>query len=257
MKTITSFSTARLRTEEDFGFQKLIEAETQYLPLSGSSSGGDEGEGGSPLAAAAPTPLDTAAGNFKTALKAFDEALKASASNPATAAATAADEARDASWRGINGYLSAMTAHPTADVAAQAAEAKALFSKYGDPTKLAQTEESGILHNLLQDLDALAAEKRTALALDVWIGDLRSKEEAFLAAAAQRTEQEAARQTGIVKETRSAADAAYRSLTDTVNACALLEGDAKYATFIDHANALIDRQKAILKARTTKAAKKE
>lgn len=257
MKTITSFSPTRLRTEEDFGFQKLVESETQYLPLTGSPAGGDDDEGGSPLAASAPTPLDTAADNFKTALNAFDEALKASATNPATAATTAADEARDASWRGINGYVSAMTAHPTAVVAAQAAEAKALFAKYGDPTKLAQTEESGILHNLLQDLDALSAETRTALALDVWISDLRSKEEAFLDAAAQRTEQEAARQTGIVKETRSAADDAYRSLTDTVNACALIEGDAKYATFIDHMNALIDRQKAILKSRSTKAAKKE
>ena len=33
-------------------------------------------------------------------------------------------------------------------------------------------------------------------------------------------------------------------------------GDAAYATFIDHMNALIDRQKAILKGRTTRNKKK-
>ena len=150
-----------------------------------------------------------------------------------------------------------MCAHPTADIAASATEAKSLFDKYGDPTKLAQTEESGVLHNLLQDLTAFDSAKRTSLNLDVWITDLQTKEDAFLAAAAQRTEEDAARQVGIVKETRTAADTAYRSLVDTVNALAMIEGDTEYATFIDHVNAVIDRQKAILKARQTNNAKKK
>ena len=42
-----------------------------------------------------------------------------------------------------------------------------------------------------------------------------------------------------------------------VNVVAAYEGDAAYATFIDHMNALIDRQKAILKGRTTRNKKKE
>lgn len=150
-----------------------------------------------------------------------------------------------------------MCAHPTADIAASATEAKSLFDKYGDPTKLAQTEESGVLHNLLQDLTVFDSAKRTALNLDVWITDLQTKEDAFLTAAAQRTEADAARQVGIVKETRTAADAAYRSLVDTVNALAMIEGDAEYATFIDHVNALIDRQKGILKARKTRNEKED
>ena len=150
-----------------------------------------------------------------------------------------------------------MCSHPTADIANAASEAKSLFDKYGDPTSLAQTEESGVLHNLLQDLEAFDSAKRTSLALDVWITDLQAKEDAFLAAAAERTEADAARQVGIVKETRTAADAAYRSLVDTVNALAMINGDAAYATFIDHVNALIDRQKSILKARTTRAKKED
>lgn len=253
MKKITTFNLARLRTEEDFGFHKLIMAETVNLPQEESSDGPQIMS----LSRAASPILDNALSQFETAYNAFDAALKASAVNPATAATNAADEARDAAWRGANAYAKAMCAHPSADVAAQAAEAKSLFDKYGDPTSLAQTEESGILHNLLQDLNALDSGKRTALALDVWITDLQEKEEAFLAAAAQRTEEDAARQVGIVKETRAAADAAYRSLVDTVNALAIIEGDAEYATFIDHVNAMIDRQKAILKTRTTRAKNEE
>ncbi len=238
MKKIKNFGLTTLRVEECFGYLKQISAETENLP-------GEE----------SPAAQTTAVNAFESAYDAFDTALKASAVNPATATATDADEARDASWRGANNYLTAMCAHPTADIATAAAEAKSLFDKYGDPTKLAQTEESGVLHNLLQDLEAFDSAKRTTLNLDVWITDLQTKEDAFLAAAAQRTEADAARQVGIVKETRTAAEAAYRSLVDTVNALAMINGDTAYATFIDHVNAMIDRQKAISKARTTRAKK--
>lgn len=250
MKKIHSINLTRLRVEEDFGFMKLIEAETANLPLE------EERPGGLSVLATTDTVLSGAVNQFTTALTAFDAALKASTINPATVATDNADEARDRSWRGIYGYVGAMREYPDAATAGYAEEVRALFDKYGNPTKLAQTEESGVLHNLLQDLSALESEKRTALALDIWITDLQTKEEAFLAAAAVRTEETAARQTGIVKDTRTTTDAAYRSLVDTVNALAMLNGEADYATFIDHVNAIIDRQKVILKARQTNNAKK-
>ena len=240
MKKIKTISLTSLRVEEDFGFQKLVLAETENLPSEET-----------------PSVQTAAVTAFETSFNAFDTALKASATNPATASATDADVERDQSWRAANAYVKAMCSHPTADIANAASEAKSLFDKYGDPTSLAQTEESGVLHNLLQDLEAFDSAKRTSLALDVWITDLQAKEDAFLAAAAERTEADAARQVGIVKETRTAADAAYRSLVDTVNALAMINGDAAYATFIDHVNALIDRQKSILKARTTRAKKED
>ena len=252
MKKIKNYGVTTLHVEELFGYLKQVETETANLPI-----GEDERPGGLSVMAATDSVLETKVNEFTTAVDAFDDALKASATNPATATATATDDARDASWRGGNNYLTAMCAYPDAEIAAYAAEAKSLFDKYGDPTKLAQTEESGVLHNLLQDLEALDSSKRTALNLDVWITDLKTKENAFLAAAAQRTEADAARQVGIVKETRTAAETAYRSLVDTVNALAMINGDAEYATFIDHVNAMIERQKAISKARVTRAKKKE
>ena len=253
MKKIKNYGVTTLHVEELFGYLKQVETETANLPISEE----EERPGGLSVMAATDSVLETKVNEFTTAVDAFDDALKASATNPATATATATDDARDASWRGGNNYLTAMCAYPDAEIAAYAAEAKSLFDKYGDPTKLAQTEESGVLHNLLQDLEALDSSKRTALNLDVWITDLKTKENAFLAAAAERTEADAARQVGIVKETRTAAETAYRSLVDTVNALAMINGDAEYATFIDHVNAMIERQKAISKARVTRAKKKE
>ena len=223
MKKINTLNVKQLRTEECFGYLKQVLAETSNLPSEET-----------------PAAQTTAVNAFETAFDAFDTALKASAVNPATASATNADVERDQSWRGINAYVKAMCNHPTADIAATAAEAKSLFDKYSDPTSLAQTEESGVLHNLLQDLEAFDSGKRTSLNLDVWINDLQAKEEAFLAAAAQRTEADATRQVGIVKETRTAAETAYRSLVDTVNALAMINGE-----------------KAISKARSTRAKKED
>ena len=253
MKKILTLNVKQLRTEECFGYLKQVVAETANLPIQ------EETDSPSKLSTMSATDsiLETKVNSLTTSYNAFDDALKASSTNPTTATATATDDARDASWRGANNYAAAMCAHPDAEVAANAAEAKSLFDKYGDPTKLAQTEESGVLHNLLQDLEAFDASKRTSLNLDVWIADLKTKEEAFLAAATARTEADAARQVGIVKETRTAAEAAYRSLVDTVNALAMINGDTAYATFIDHVNAMIERQKAISKARTTRAKKDE
>ena len=182
MKQLSALNIARLRTEESFGYQKQVVAETANLPIGGE----EERPGGLSVMVATDSVLETKVNEFTTAVDAFDDALKASATNPATATATATDDARDASWRGSNNYLTAMCAHPDAEIAAYAAETKSLFDKYGDPTKLAQTEESGVLHNLLQDLEALDSSKRTALNLDVWITDLKTKENAFLAAAESR-----------------------------------------------------------------------
>ena len=62
---------------------------------------------------------------------------------------------------------------------------------------------------------------------------------------------------GIVKESRQAADAAYRSLAGLVNALAVVNGDEAYATFIDRVNVLIDRQKTVLKTRQTNGGRRK
>lgn len=251
---IKKFAVTPLRIEEDFGFLKQVQAEAKACFSGSDSESPDEisvlAEGH------ASSALNASLEVFNGAVDEFDAALKESASSPATKAASMADTERDLAWKGGNTYVRAMTAHPTEATRAVAFEVKALFDKYGDPTDKPQTEESGVLHNLLQDLQTVPAEKRTALALDVWISDLEEKEKAFLAAVQQRTSEQASRVVGIVKQSRQKADEAYGSLVDTVNALVLLEGEADYATFIDHMNVLIDRQKTVLKTRSTLNAKK-
>lgn len=162
MKKIKTISLSSLRTEEDFGFLKLIVTETANLPK-------EEGSGSSPA-------LTTKVSAFSSAVDAFDAALKDSVKSQCASIAAEADSARDASWRGLNNYLKAMTVHPDEEKRSLAVEMKGLCDKYGDPTSLPQTEESGILHNLLQDFDAYIEDVLRSVGADAWVNDLRTKE---------------------------------------------------------------------------------
>lgn len=179
MRTIKAFNLSPLHVEEDFGFLKQFHDEAVTL------RGGSGGDSESPdeIADEVNPVLDGQISAFETKLDAFDEALKSSSSLPSTALATDADVERDSAWRGANAYVKAMTEHPDVATATAAMEVKRLFDTYGDPTSLAQTEESGVLHNLIQDLKALDAEKVRLLALTPWINNLENKEKAFKEAA--------------------------------------------------------------------------
>lgn len=93
MKKILTLNIKQLRTEESFGYQKQVVAETANLPIGEETGTPSEIS----LLSATNPVLEAKVNEFTTAVDAFDDALKASATNPATATATATDDARDAS----------------------------------------------------------------------------------------------------------------------------------------------------------------
>lgn len=251
MKKVKTIGLTNLRTEENFGFQMDVKKlADELLPTTGSL----ETEG---LPESSVTLLTDVVEKHEAAVTDLDGALKDSASVPSGKLAAEAELERDSSWRGLNNYVKAMTAYPEGTLAEEALAAKALIDKYGDPTDKPQTEESGILHNLIQDLEAGKEESFPNLQADVWITDLKNKNQKFLDYSKTRTEEEAARQVGIVKEKTLLVNDAYRKLIETVNAMTLLHGEEKFAAFIDQMNVLIDRQKTVLKTRATVNANKK
>lgn len=261
MKKIQSFDNSRLRTEEDFGFQLAVKAEISTLPTNippepeedepvVQSTGSDSSEGWT-------TALGAAIDGFVAQLEAFDVALKESTKLASVADATLADEERDTAWSAANLYIRAMLGHPDASAVAAAEVLRALFLKYGNPVSLPRAEETGVLHNLIIDLEALDSATIEAAAFTSWLERLKVKATAYEEAARVQNAEEANRLVGVVKEARKASGEGYAKLVETVNAHVILFGDAPYATFIDRVNALIDKQKTNLKSRKTKAAKKK
>lgn len=254
MKKIKRFAISHLWVEEDFGFLQLVYKE---LPKMGYETGDEEDEPDLPsvqsvAAGTFKAGVDAKVAAFVAAFEKFDEALKDSEKLASSALVTKADDARDYAWRGVSNYLKAMTMHPDADVAAAAVEGEELVDKYGDPTNLSYTAESGTLHNFLQDLEAIPSEKRTLLGIDPWTARLRKENDAFLLAIQQKAEEKDAREVGVVKEARQEADEAYRAMVDTINVVANLEEGTTYDAFIGAVNQHIETQKTTLKSRATR-----
>ena len=251
MMQITSFKLGNLRIEEDFAFHQRIQQYAEELPTTGALIA----EG---LPETSVTFLTTGVDTHKTAVDGLDSALKASNTVPSAKRVTEADAARDFAWTGLYNYVKAMTAHPDESIAEAAKRALEILEKYGNPTAKPQLEESGILYNLLQELnEAKEAGDFNGLDIEPWLTRLENAETSFLNATDEKVQEEAAREVGLSKQARQAADDAYRKLVDIVNMLAAMHGDEKFATFIGNVNALVEQQRTKLKTRATNSAKKE
>ena len=254
MTKIKKFGLARLHVEEDFGFQQLVVLETPRLNLGTDDDGGGEdlpvvqSALDSPFAEALKTKVEA----FKTAHEKFDAALKDDTKLPSSAAVTQADEARDFAWRGLSNYVKVLLMHPTAEVVALATSTKDILDKYGNPIDLSQTEESGVIHNALQELEAISEENQEKMNIELWIGRLRTENDKFVQLVKQKAAEEAALHVGIIKQSRKEADNAYRSLVNLINMLVEAEGDEHYKDFIAVVNKHIEKQQKTLKNRESR-----
>ena len=254
MTKIKKLALTRLHVEEDFGFQQLVVLETPRLNLETDDDGGGEdlpvvqSALDSPFAEALKTKVEA----FKTAHEKFDAALKDDTKLPSSAAVTQADEARDFAWRGLSNYVKVLLMHPTAEVVALATSTKDILDKYGNPIDLSQTEESGVIHNALQELEAISEENQEKMNIELWIGRLRTENDKFVQLVKQKAAEEAALNVGIIKQSRKEADNAYRSLVNMINMLVEVEGDENYKDFIAVVNKHIEKQQKTLKNRESR-----
>ena len=239
MVQINNLDIKSLRNDEDFGFQSRVLALAVSLLTQ---------EADKPVVAA-----------YQTALTAFDEALKQTSKNSRTEAVAAADAEVDRLYTGMTLYLRSLTYHPTEGIRTAAESVLVIIDKYGKLTHLPYNQQYGALQNSMQELNALDGETLATLVLDDWLAALTDAVGTFQAARNSQTAEQSQYQVGLVKDTRTAADTAYKQFTASVNAFAIAFGEANYAGFISQMNVMIADIQAELKARKTRAenAKKE
>lgn len=203
---------------------------------------------------AAETTLTAAMGtvwtDFTAALNAFDDAYAQARKWAQTADLEGLDKQRDTA---LSAYLQALKAMMASPNAAKQLAAKLLTfirEKYSLNTSDEYMKETTAISQMIQEIEA-STEAQAALAttgLDDWFADLKQKNNAFLAKMNERTEAQAGQQKGIVRETRTACEAAYRNTVKLINAMAICEVPAGYSftAIIDLLNAEIDHYRQIL-----------
>lgn len=233
MVQIKALDISRLRNDEDFGYQSRVLNMAVAM-----------------LSQEVDKPVVEA---YQTALTAFDEALKQAAKNSQTAAVAAADEAVDHLYTGLTLYLRSLTYHPAEVIRTAAEGVLAIIDKYGKLTDLPYNQQYGALQNSMQELIALPDDTITLLHLADWLAELSSAIARFQNARDMQTAEQSQYQVGLVKDSRTAADAAYKQFVASVNAFAIAFGEANYAAFINQMNVMIADIQAELKARKTRA----
>ena len=186
-------------------------------------------------------------------MTAFDAALKQAAKNSQTEAVAAADEVVDRLYTGLTLYLRSLTYHPVEATRIAAEGVLVIIDKYGKLTGLPYNQQYGALLNSMQELTALTEETFTLLHLADWLAELSSAIARFQNARDMQTVEQSNYQVGLVKDTRTAADAAYKQFVASINAFAIAFGETNYATFINQMNVMIADVQAELKARKTRA----
>lgn len=254
MAEIKEFDLGKQRQEEAFGFHQLACAETAKCTD------------------AKVTDLQTA---YADAFAAFDKALKTGGANIISDQLLELDTQRDNAYSGLAAQTRTSLRHFDPEKVATAREADLILRKYGNPNALPYVQQNGVVHNLIQDLEAFdagnapsqgggeegggddilrsapAANRLATIGAREWLDQLKSVNDQFLAAFATRNAAQGKVVTGETKAARQAVDAAYRAVVKRINALAEVNGEADYISVINAVNALVDRQKAVLAARKT------
>lgn len=188
---------------------------------------------------------------FVPALTELDEALKPFRKTGLTDPLLALDAERDAAIVGLTAHVRAFLTYPETDKAEAAARLKLILDKYGKNIyRLPQREQTGAVTNLLQDMDT--AEGRADLMLIIahpWAVAMQTANTAFENLYNERTRAHAAVETGKTRAARNALQEAFGLVARTINALALLEGEAAYRNLANNINREVQQALAAKRAR--------
>lgn len=173
---------------------------------------------------------------LKAAVAQEDKDLKISQKSLLTDDIAKADAERDALY---SGYKKAVAGFLNLPVEAMAQAAKVLnqhIRDYAIDPKMQLDRETGLLINLITDLEGKFKPEVETLSLTPFVTNLKAANERVRTLTASRTDEKTGTTVGALKASRQASDDAYRALVKMVNALALVEGEADYTPFIDYVN---------------------
>ena len=180
---------------------------------------------------------------LQTALKAEDDALALSKANLLSKEIKAIDAERDRHYKALRKAITFFLNHPDAQLVKAAARLEQLLKDYNIDPKMQLDRETGLLLNLISDLETKSAADVTALALTPVVQAMKQANDKLREVTRARANDRAVQIVGQLKQAQHASDEAYRTLVQKVNALAVVEGEADYADFISKMNEQVKHYK--------------
>ena len=188
---------------------------------------------------------------LQTALKAEDDALALSKANLLSKEIKAIDAERDKHYKALRKAITFFLNHPDAQLVKAAARLEQLLKDYNINPAMQLDRETGLLLNLISDLETKSAADVTALALTPVVQAMKQANDKLREVTRARANDRAVQIVGQLKQAQHASDEAYRTLVQKVNALAVVEGEADYADFISKMNEQVKhyKQEVLTKAK--------
>ena len=188
---------------------------------------------------------------LQTALKAEDDALALSKANLLSKEIKAIDAERDKHYKALRKAITFFLNHPDAELVKAAQRLERLLKDYNIDPKMQLDRETGLLLNLISDLETKSAADVTALALTPVVQAMKQANDKLREVTRARANDRAVQIVGQLRQAQHASDEAYRTLVQKVNALAVVEGEVDYADFISKMNEQVKhyKQEVLTKAK--------
>ena len=188
---------------------------------------------------------------LQTALKAEDDALALSKANLLSKEIKAIDAERDKHYKALRKAITFFLNHPDAQLVKAAARLEQLLKDYNINPAMQLDRETGLLLNLISDLETKSAADVTALALTPVVQAMKQANDKLREVTRARANDRAVQIVGQLRQAQHASDEAYRTLVQKVNALAVVEGEVDYADFISKMNEQVKhyKQEVLTKAK--------
>jgi hypothetical protein len=147
-----------------------------------------------------------------------------------------ADDKRDFTFRGVDNTVKACGNHFDLLTRQAAARIEVVFDHYGNLTVKPYDEETAAINNLISELNDNHAADVTTLGIGGWLNELKANNEAFDALMKGRYSKEAVKTQLRMKQVRLEVDAAYKQITNRINALIIVNGETAYKGFVDEMN---------------------
>lgn len=195
---------------------------------------------------------------YRSSVEEYRTALQQDFFREETEAMNQANRTVHRQFRGMKRLIQGMLLHPDTKIQREAQEVMNIIKKYSDISKGSMDHRYGVLDTMMNELSTVTSEVQEDLGIATWLEGLTLAIAKYKVARDIQRNERVEYQIGLVKNCRTALEENYRKLTNSVNAYAITFGDEEYASFIEHINAMIKVEKAVLKSRTTRSeAKKE
>ena len=186
--------------------------------------------------------LSAFAESFEKQLKVYDEVLVLERGNVLSLKLTDADKKRDDAYRALAGIVKTYTVFPEEEKADAALKLLHVIGKYGKGIdRLPYLQESGVLANLLQDLE-LAENKAllSLLHLDEWLMKLKEACTEFDSLFLNRESDNSTKLSGKVKTARRGIQELFQNLANLIQAYEIVYGADAYTALSAKINEAVD-----------------